>query len=191
MHGTLDQDEKAKERAASTERGLADAERGTLLAGLVIDAHGGEMVPSRMASSGATSARYYVGTRALPGSDLPEHIPAARLDASVVAMLSRIRLLGTTRRREEIAAIVRRVLVLDDAIILQLKKRLCLAAWRAQEPMLQRISTGDVVRLVATCLSGQEELSEAGTALCLKMPRHARARKPRSLRSPLLFQRKP
>lgn len=190
MHGTLDPDEKPA-RSTPAGHGPVDTERGTLLSGLVIDGHGVEMSPSRVTNSGVAAARYYVGTLALPGRDAPERIPAARLDANVVAILARIRLLGPTWQRQDITAIIRRAVVLEDAIILQLDKRRCLTAWRAQEPMLQRIATSDVLRLIATCLTGREEITEAGTALCLKLPRHARARKTRNPRKALLFQRAP
>lgn len=190
MHGTLDSDIKlAKTHSVTAEGGLLGVERGTLLAGLIIDSVGAAMVPSRtLTTSSAANARYYVSMAVAPGANAPDRIPATRLDSSVVATLRRVRLLTPSWQRENLVAILRRVLVLEDAIILQLDKRLCLAAWRAEEPMLQRITTGDVVRLVATCLAKNEELTEAGTALCLRVPRHSRARKIRGPRRALLFQ---
>ncbi|NIJ48308.1 hypothetical protein [Rhizomicrobium electricum] len=185
MHGTVKSEEDLT-NATGDER----PERVALLAGLVIDSRGGLMVPSGPAGSSAANARYYVSAEALNEKGAQERIPSSRLDTSVTAMLRRVRLLEDSRRREDLTAVLRRVVVLDDAIILQLDKRQCLATWREKEAMLQRLSTGDVLRLIGTCLAGDEEITEAGTALCLRMPRHTRARKIRSRgpRNALLFQ---
>jgi hypothetical protein len=189
MHGTI----KTEEELTNAEPAAGGAEcpaRAVLLDGLVIDARGTAMVPSGPA--GAASARYYVSENAVAASGALERIPSNRLDSSVLTMLRRIRLLDGAGRRDDLAAVLRRVVVLEDAIVLHLDKRQCLATWRAQEQILQRLSTGDTLRLIGTCLTQDEEVSEAGTALCLKMPRHSRARKirGRGRRNALLFRPK-
>lgn len=194
VHGTLKKDgERAKTRSAVNAAADGEAcefECSALLAGLVIDAGGASMVLSRAAAFGAANARYYVSSAVSPALGALERIPAARLDSSVIAILRRVCLLGDEWQREDLLAILRRVVVLEDTIILQLDKRLCLTTWRAREPILLRIATGDALRLVGTCLAKGEEIFEAGTALCLRVPRHSRARKirQRSRRTALLFQ---
>jgi hypothetical protein len=184
MHGTIKSEEDLT-NASGTER----PERVALLAGLVIDARGGAMIPSGPAGSSAANARYYVSAESFEDGS-QERIPSSRLDSSVTAMLRRVRLLDENRWRDDLAAVLRRVVVLESAIILQLDKRQCLATWREKEAMLQRLSTGDVLRLIGTCLASGEEITEAGTAFCLKMPRHTRARKIRARgpRNALLFR---
>jgi hypothetical protein len=148
------------------------AARATLLAGRVIDAGGALMHPS----PAAATARYYVSAET-SGSGAPERIPAARLHSSVVALLQRIRVLAKHWQPADLETVLRRVVVLDDAIVLHLDKRRCVAVWRAAEPMLQRIATGEVLALLSSSLASDEHLSEAGTALCLSVPRRSRARK--------------
>jgi hypothetical protein len=191
MHGTIKNGESLLKVQPVTAATLEKSNRTTLLAGLVIDARGGPMVPSAPPGSGGASARYYVSSKTHAGSGLQERIPSNRLDSSIVAMLRRIRLLGDSHERSDLVAVLRRVVVLEDAVILQLDKRQCLATWRVQDPILQRITTSDVLRLIGTCLAKNEEISEAGTALCLSMPRHSRARKirTRNLQNALLFQK--
>lgn len=166
----------------------SDFEFGALLAGLVIDTGGAEMLPRRNSGPNARRFRYYVSSAATPALGTPERIEAVRLDRSVIAILRRVRLLGEERQRERLRALIKRVLILDDAIILQLNKRLCLTAWRAQASVLQRLSTGDVLRSVGTCLARDEELTEAGTTLCLRVPRRARKSRSRRPRKAPLFQ---
>jgi hypothetical protein len=160
---------------------------GGMLGGLVIDAWGADMAPSGM---GTAASRYYVSLAISPALGTQERVPAKRLDSAVVAILKRIKLLAHPWRQEDLKAVLRRVVVLEDSIVLQLEKRVCLKVWRAHEPILQRITTSNVLRLVSTCLIKGEEISEAGTALCFKAPRHARARKirKRSPRSAVLFK---
>lgn len=167
-----------------------DQKQGPLLRGLLIDSHGVAMSANSVAVGGGTVSRHYVSEKTQSSCIAPDRIPAVRLENSVVAVLHRMRLLNEEWSRDELATILRRVVVLEKAIVLQLDKRLCLAAWRAQEPALQRITTREVLRLVGACLTKNEEISEAGTALCLRLPRHARARRIRE-RAPkraLLFQ---
>ena len=163
--------------------------RGALLSELVIDAWGTTMMPSG-AATGAADPRYYLSATISPILGTPERVPAKRLDACVVAILQRIRLLTPGWRYEDLRAVLRRVVVLEDAIVLHLEKRVCLTAWRSHEPILQRITVSHVLRLIATCLAKGEEISEVGTALCLKTPRHTRARKIRKHgpRSTVLFK---
>jgi hypothetical protein len=186
MHGTIKIEEELTE-AKPVARDVERPERAALLAGLVIDARGTPMFPS--GPPGAASARYYISGG--DGAILLERIPSSRLDSSVLTMLRRIRLIGEGRRREDLITVLRRVVVLEDAIVLQLDKRQCLTTWRSQESILQRLSTTDALRLIGTCLAKDEDITEAGTALCLRMPRHSRARKirVRGPRNTFLFQR--
>lgn len=134
------------------------------------------MMPSG-AAAGTTDPRYYLSEAISPALGTQERVPAKRLDTCVVAILQRIRLLAPAWRYEDLRAVLRRVVVLEDAVVLHLEKRICLSAWRTHEPILQRITVSHVLQLITTCLAKGEEISEAGTTLCLKTPRHTRARK--------------
>lgn len=185
MHGTITEKYPSEIPPTAGDQPARDV----LLSGLVIDAQGAAMVPSGTVHAGSAAARYYVSVTTA-GSGTPERISASRLDASVIALLARIHLLADPQHHKELTTVLRRVVVLENAITLQLDKRASVAAWRKHEPMLQRLASADVLRLVATCLGKDEQISEAGTTLCLSVPRHSRARKIRTRRAQntLLFR---
>lgn len=192
MHGMAKNVENAQQKEPATksaeEARATGMDEGCLLAGLVFDAAGEPMLPSPQSTNGQTSIRYYGDAKA--GRAAADRISRSRLDSRVVAVLRRVRLLKTHWQGDELTEIIRRVLVLDDAIILQLNRRRCIAEWRTRESMLQRLSAEDVVRLVSTCLLPGEELTEAGSTICLKIARLSRPRRPRArtAHTPVLFR---
>ena len=145
------------------------------LAGKVIDIDGRVMAPIRLQKPGGP--RFYTSDIA---GDNGQRISVLRLDSRVAAILCRIHLLQEDWSRDDLVHFLRRVMILDHAIVLQLCRRACLTAWRSREPALRRLSNGEILRLVQTCLIRGEEMVDVGTTLCLSSARYARARKIRS-----------
>lgn len=157
MHGTHIQ---------SCER--ADSAHDGVLAGLVIDAAGQAMVPSR--GSAAGRSMYYATVS--PTAAVPTKIPAARLDRNVISVLKRVGLLRGDWLPGDLATVVRCVVVTPSALELQLSARACLALWRAPG----RVTVGRVLREMTAALAPGEVIHEVGTALHLNVPRFSRNR---------------
>ncbi|NIJ46961.1 hypothetical protein [Rhizomicrobium electricum] len=145
-----------------------------LLAGLVIDAAGHPMVPSRRTASGR--ARYYVSVVSSPDGSERARIPAARLDRRVVGLLKRVGLLGEDWRQGDLEAVLHRVVVSPDAVELQIGIRACLAVWRQSYPDFGRVTIARVQGAMMGRLTVDEELAEVGSKLSLTTPRHSRNR---------------
>jgi hypothetical protein len=145
-----------------------------LLTGLVIDAAGRPMVPSRRTASGRS--RYYVSPESLPDGSPGVRIPAARLDRRVVGLLRRIGLLGDCWQQSELEAVLHSVVVLPDTVELQISTRACLAAWRQNHPHFGRVTVARVQGAMLGRLTEDERLAEVGSKLSLSTPRHSRNR---------------
>ena len=90
-----------------------DQKQGPLLRGLLIDSHGVAMSANSVAVGGGTVSRHYVSEKTQSSCIAPDRIPAVRLENSVVAVLHRMRLLNEEWSRDELATILRRVVVLE------------------------------------------------------------------------------